>query len=461
MVRNRTIRNTTSAAPQCPRWIVASLAVCLLVTGCGRQGLDSTYGRRRGLGATSVAGTSVLSEMIEQRGAQVATWSRISPKLDQYDVIFWFPDDFSPPTLEQRVALDDWLINGLNRTLVYVGRDFDAATAYWESVLPDVEAEQWEEASNRIARSEAFYASKRQLETGGGKYARWFTVQADSPPAEVVELSSDFGWEEGISVDRVDLRVETRLRQPTIQDLKTAAGTQAPPNTPVFTWELEKWEAEQYQRVMDRTIPDSRVLLDSNAGPLVREVADPRWGDSQVLVVANGGFLLNLPLVNYEHRKLASRLLDEAEVDDRQVVFLESGAGGPPVYHEEPEDSAPTGLELFTVWPIGMIMLHLLGLGVLACFVLFPNFGRARSLPQQSPSDFGQHINAVGELLSHTKSQSYVTEQLQNYHLVVKRESGISHTVGEQDTVVEAESTAPPKAPPTPEQSKTPDDDGN
>lgn len=419
--------------------LLSMLAVCLFLLGCGQAKLDDTYGRRRGLGAASVAGTSVLSEMIEQRGAQVGTWSRISPKLEQYDVIFWFPDDFYPPTMEQRIALDRWLLNGVERTLVYVGRDFDAVTAYWKSVLPDVKAEQWEDASNRMARSKAFYESKRQQAMGESKYARWYTVKGDLPPATVEKLSSDAGWDQGINVKKVDLRVESRLSKPVEDDLKQKPTTKGPVKTPVFTWEIEKWEAEQYQRMMDRTIPESRVLLGSNAGPLVRQVADPRWGDSQVLVVTNGSFLLNLPLVNTEHRKLASRLLDEASVDDRQVVFLESGPDGPPVYHEEPEDSAPTGLELFTVWPIGMIMLHLLGLGVLACFVLFPNFGRARGLPQQSPSDFGQHISAVGELLSHTKSQDYVTEQLQNYHLVVRRESGVSHTVGDTDGLVDAE----------------------
>src|SRR4029453_17248202 len=35
------------------------------------------------------------------------------------------------------------------------------------------------------------------------------------------------------------------------------------------------------------------------------------WGDAQVIVVANGSWLLNYPLVNHEHRKVAARLVNE------------------------------------------------------------------------------------------------------------------------------------------------------
>src|SRR5262245_35289051 len=83
-------------------------AVVLIVAGAllaGRQNesLPSTYGRRRGTdGAPSVNGTAVLIELFKQTGHRVTTRTRLSPSLNEFDVIVWIPNDFEPPTKEQR-----------------------------------------------------------------------------------------------------------------------------------------------------------------------------------------------------------------------------------------------------------------------------------------------------------------------------------------------------------------------
>ena len=41
---------------------------------------------------------------------------------------------------------------------------------------------------------------------------------------------------------------------------------------------------------------------------IVTRVTRRSWHGGQIVVVANGSFLLNLPLVNHEHRKLADKL---------------------------------------------------------------------------------------------------------------------------------------------------------
>ncbi len=43
------------------------------------------------------------------------------------DCIVWFPDDFQPPSKKVRHWLEQWLSEAAGRTLIYVGRDFDAA----------------------------------------------------------------------------------------------------------------------------------------------------------------------------------------------------------------------------------------------------------------------------------------------------------------------------------------------
>ena len=98
---------------QATRWGISAVAVfMLLAAGCSPADIDRTYGKRRGAeGGTSVNGTGVLAGMFEAAGHRVITWRRLSPKLEQFNVIVWVPDSFEPPTEEQREFLEDWLWN--------------------------------------------------------------------------------------------------------------------------------------------------------------------------------------------------------------------------------------------------------------------------------------------------------------------------------------------------------------
>ena len=81
--------------------------------------------------------------MFTRAGHKVFSWRRLSPRLsERADAIVWFPDDFEPPTPEVRRWLEDWLIEEPGRTLIYVGRDFDAARWYWKKIQPDVPDDQ-------------------------------------------------------------------------------------------------------------------------------------------------------------------------------------------------------------------------------------------------------------------------------------------------------------------------------
>jgi hypothetical protein len=161
-----------------------------------------------------------------------------------------------------------------------------------------------------------------------------------------------------------------------------------------------------------------------------------------------------MPLVNHEHRKLASRLIEQCG-DSKDVAFLESGSEGLVTMSEEPDAAYPTGAEVFTVWPIGLIVLHLVAWGILFCFTEFPIFGRPRHRFQlagvhlaggalisvlniaivrkqreesDSHSDFGNHIRAFGELLQRTGDASYAEARLRHYHQHVRRDGSNSPT---------------------------------
>ena len=97
-----------------------------VLVGCGRrQELVTEYGKVVGdQGGTSVNGTSVLFEMLRENGFRVKRYRKISPRLNRYNTIVWFPNDQGCPSSEATNALENWLTEGYLRTLIYVGRDY-------------------------------------------------------------------------------------------------------------------------------------------------------------------------------------------------------------------------------------------------------------------------------------------------------------------------------------------------
>lgn len=409
-------------------WL-ATLA--LLLAGCGQ--VDDTYGRRSGAGGTSYAGTAVFGELVRSAGHRVSSWSRISPKLEDYDVIVWFPDDLSPPQLHQRAALQDWLANGSERILIYVGRDFNDRDAYLQAAQRAAPAEQVWELERRRAEARSQFGVRR-TEQPDNEYARWFTIERNLAPRRVTSFESDYAWEADGS--QVDITLVSRLRPPTPADLAFI------PTTPPMPAGMPNFSSEVNDaRLMaeDRNLPDCDVLLTASGEPLIWSAWHADWGDSQVIVVANSAFLLNLSLVNHEHRRLADQLIAQLPAQ-ANVVFLESGPGGPPVHDFEGSQGSPTGLGLFLTWPLGLVLTHVVALGIIACFMMFPIFGRPQGEQAGGASDFGRHVAAVGELLTRANSQQYVLERLRHYHQHVRSESGASHS----DRAVRGQSPSPP-----------------
>jgi Domain of unknown function (DUF4350) len=379
-----------------------ALALVLILVGAllaGRRDeqLPTAYGRRRGADSVrSVNGTSVLAEYFKRAGHRVTSFGRFSPRLNEYDIIVWVPNDFEPPTKEQREFLEDWLADGSNRTVIYVGRDYDAAVAYWDRIAPQLPTPQTDEALRRKAEARASFESKRsQMPTQ--KYARWFTVRRDQKPQQVTQLNGP--WAEGIDAAKADIHLEGRLASPSRRDM---GGGDSPPPDKVET------------------------LLASGRDPLVTRLSDKQWGDGQVIVVTNGSFVLNYPLVNRENRKLAGKLVAECGAAGR-AVFIESGPGGPKVLDKEPASGDPTALELLKVWPLNAILLHLVILGIVFCLARSPIFGRPRELPPDSPADFGKHVAALGQLLARTQDRHYAQARLAHYRQIAERKSGRSH----------------------------------
>lgn len=347
-------------------------AVLLVAAACGcRQDLNTIYGRRAGLGHSSVNGTAVLGEMFEARGHDVSSRTWLSPSIRRRaDCIVWFPDDFQAPRQEVVDWLHQWLYESPGRTLIYVGRDFDAAPDYWERVEPLVpESDRPKVGVERTAAALASQARREALRDG--ESCEWFTVDARGAARRIRDVDGAEYWTSGWDPRKAELQVQARLVP-----------------SDYFAVEL----ASQGDAVLSRSGYEN---------------------GSQIILVNNGSFLLNLPLVNAEHRQLADALIALIG-EDRNVVFLESGAGGPPL--KEHESQSPPGLlNLFTVPPFDGIFLHLAVVGGVAALCLWPVFGPPASGGAPRLADFGRHVEALGALLQRTGDRPFAERAVEGF----------------------------------------------
>ncbi|HUY87108.1 MAG TPA: hypothetical protein VMV10_00075 [Pirellulales bacterium] len=392
-----------------PTWCYTAVAIslALALTGC-EDGINKIYGQRGGLGADSVNGTAVLANMFQQAGHRVSTTSRLTPRLkERAEVIVWAPDDFSPPKPAVIQWFDEWWLDSPDRLLIYIGRDYDAAPKYWRRVQVGAPAEQLPEIKRRLAKDQSDYLAERGAGAGSAD-CEWFSIKRRGKRRKVASLTGDPKWLAGINAKQLDIELRGKC-------------------TPAA---------------------DAQVVLASSGDSIVTR---QRKHAGELILVVNGSFLLNLPLVNHEHRKLASKLIAEAGAD-RRVLFLESGAGGPSVLDEDPPDVPRNGMEIFGVKPFSVILLHLAFLGMIFCAARFPIFGRPRELAPPPLSDFGRHVWALGQLLQRTQDRAYALGRLLYYQQHVRREPERQRPAAPPpETPPRASTNSPgPPAPPEP-----------
>jgi len=402
---------------------VCALFVLAAAIGCQPDDINRQYGQRRSaVGADSVNGTATFAKMYEQAGHKVTTWRRLSPKLNQYDTLVWFPDTYRAPTQRERHFLDQWLARGSSRTLIYVGRDYDAGPLYWTKMQANAPAGQESEIATRISDAIADKARKRK-ELSDGEYARWFVVRSGKPQ-KVTVLEGP--WSQGIDASKTELAIDVRLDPVEAGDLPKQTTTAITPVTPKRSQKAAKKKyltTDEYYREPPG-VPLSETLLSGDGAiPIVRRVterpANEWYTGGKVIVITNGSFLVNMALVNHEHRKLAAKVIAEGSPLGK-VAFLESDQSGLETFSQEPDAEMPSGLELFTIFPINAVILHLVAVGILFCFAVLPIFGRPRQLPRPAVSDFAAHIAAVGELLQFSGDRNAAKRTLDEYNKVVR-----------------------------------------
>jgi hypothetical protein len=344
--------------------------------------------------AGSVNGTDVLAAMFEDAGHEVYTrHSLVTSDMQAADIVVWFPDDRQAPRKEVCDWFDEWLTESPGRTLILVGRDFDAEPQYWEfhykrklgesAQAGDADAPAVEERKDDEKAAEEAKSSDEKKEP---------SAQTLPDAADPADLEKDADAESGKAKEKPSSNCRWFAYEPgdevTVQQL-------------FGPWAAGIDPAETRIEVETRLVPkgDYEVLLDSEVGPLVSRLRPPYSSGSQIILVENGSFLLNLPLINHQHRMLAGELVAVAG-DSGSVVFLESRPGGPPI---DPPPSDSSLWTLFQGWPLGAILLQLAIAGIIFCFAHWPIFGRPKQPPGAPTTDFSYHVAAVGEMLSKTR----------------------------------------------------------
>jgi hypothetical protein len=309
-------------------------------------------------------------------------------------VIVWFIDDFTPPSQKAVDWLENWLTDEPDRTLIVVGRDFDAEPLYWTKVAPQASPQEAPLVTAEGSAAGARFMVERTPAAPQPEDWHWFTFDRSPNLTQrgVTTLTGDPNWISGIDPTKVEI--------------------------------------ELYGRIKPKD-PDDEILLETPGDVLALRrtydvpyfISQRHGSTSQAIVVANGSFLLNMPLVNHEHRKLAGTLVDEIGTD-KQVFFLEAG-GSPEVLDEDPPPPRiPTSTMYFDVPRVQNLLWHLAVLTLIVCFGLFAIHGRPRSAPKPPPSDFGRHAEALGDLLSQTRDAGYAHARLAQYRSSIRGEGG-------------------------------------
>jgi len=399
---------------------IGAMALLCGAVGCHKDSEDdslpSDYGTRRDLDfESSVNGYSVLADMFVAAGHTVSIRETLSPGLrDSADVIVWPPDSFNVPDKGTIAWMDDWLKEKPDRMLIYIGRDFDAAPGYWRKIREDAPPEALPKIDEELQNAETAFAVAR-AEMPKSASCDWFRFDNTIKHSEVRSLAGE--WSEGIDAAKVDIELNSRMIPNSGEDL--------------FSFPHEEKHEEKHLAddgtTTVETVTEKKLdtLVNCQNITVYRAVTDYRGspgrakgGTSQLFLVANGSFLVNVQLVNHEHRKLASQLIAAVRGEKKHVVFIGSYDPIPPIRKSGSDESPHTMLDLFDAWPRNAIFIQWGIVIVALCFSRWAIFGLPRDPPPPATSDFGRHVSALGEALALTRDETYAQSRWESYQQI-------------------------------------------
>lgn len=422
-----------SSARFCPQVLV--LLCLLLAAGCS-SGVTQSYGESDGYVAKcSPGGLTVFRSMVEERGLKTYTIRSLSPtNSDRLESIVWCPDMFPTHNRETTDWMQNWLALG-GKTLIYIGRDFSPHAAYWNEVAARArtipgEAERIIPAEEKAAREEVLLDGMRRANRNFA-LTPWFRWDLDGG-AFVQFDALDGPLSEGIGEGTSRIWGRSRiapLRPKDLPRLRSQLDWQedqgSSPSKPTSSKNVyeRQWsyndtnQREILDRISETDVLDWEPLLTGPGGEVI--VGEARLGpntSSRVVVINNASLVCNYGMLSESHRVIASSMIDEFAYGG--VGFLTGTRD--PLIRSDDKGEQQQGFEMLTTWPLNVVTIHAAFLGLAAIFAAYPIFGRPTRLPTKSTSDFGQHIDAVGELMKQSGDQAYAAKQIADYFRIVR-----------------------------------------
>ncbi len=391
----------------------------------------------------SLNGLGLHREMWETNGVRCLKPLRLSPRLDDMDVIVLVGQSFEPPGRGARQWLENWLASDSGRTVIYFGRDFNADVYYRRQSLAQLPSDQQQRAAELLALREADELNLRIKQLSDSTFCGWFYLDtqhsldeidrftglwADAEPALNTLPGS---WPVRVALAPPDDAIRKRQRPAWIGKPKTVNPLKPPgqvSSDDETDESFSQWHPEEIDSVEEwnAAVSDahqSEILLASHDGtPLVFRLTSDRFVGSQILIVTNGAPLLNGSLVLPLHQQIGERLIDTC-LPAKRVALLAFDDRGLMISNIPEQDNRAAGLEMLTVWPLSGITMPAAMLGIIVCISLLPILGRPQSLARRSVSDFGLHVDAIGRMLYEAHDMEHAKSAITDYFRKVRGEA--------------------------------------
>ncbi|MEM1067900.1 MAG: hypothetical protein AAGI63_03315 [Planctomycetota bacterium] len=397
--------------------LLAFVAISLLtMTGCRPMSTD--YGKSKGTsGKTSLNGFGALRRSYVNAGYRSRDVSRLTDRVLQTDVIVWTPQTLTTVNSQVTRWFDRWLSRG-DRTLVYIVPDSGSAVDYWTDASKLAPPPQRLEYRRRAARSineRMLWRTNRSSVQSNG----WFRIEPRIVRKPIGELGGP--WKEGfeeLSPRESEIGIEFDIVAYDPNSSKATAPVFNPGNFGPTGPGSQPWSFPGETTPTNTKTGFGTVLESDSGSPIVAEIKAKKWGNSRILVVAGGSLLTNYAFTRPFNRKLADRIIQESNpgrVTNPTAGFLTSNWNQIPVSERQAGAPVATGMELLTVWPISMVTMHGIMLGVVICLMLLPIFGRPRRLRNKQQSEFAHHLDAVAALMNKSGGERYARARISEY----------------------------------------------
>lgn len=406
----------------------------LVCIGCNRQ-VRFEYGESEGYTAKcSPSGLTVFREMVKENGFDTYTVRSLSPgNMNRLNTIIWSPDAFPAHNAATYTWLTQWLSRG-NRTLIYIGRDYSPNVDYWRDLSNSPPSQKAFDDPGSAARDwQALERSRldRMRRTNRNSmimpWLRWNCSTHDMK--QIQEFAGPLSKFVDASNSKIFLRTHpTAITENDETAIKKEFDWRPNATKPVPTSNMyeKTWTPndESQQQIISQILFNdapkfSPDLLAGDGRVLIGTLTRPEFLGGRVIVVANNSLFSNYSMLHESHRGIAGSIIKD--LPKGGVGFI-SGTSDP-VVRDNDSGEQQQGLELLTLWPLNVITIHAAILGLVTLIAAFPIFGRPKRLRQNSSTDFGQHITAVGKMLERTGDADFATRTIAEYFRKVKKDN--------------------------------------